>query len=97
MGMSLGGDDAELSDNNRMIVGMARPQKGLMIYGWFNLKILSRALKTQCSKEVQLFLIPPSVSPDEPQPRAVIDDAVLVVRQEPLCLGEINVVVPSSH
>ena len=96
MGMSSGGVDAELSDNNRMIVGMARPQEGFVIYGWFNLKILSRALKTQCSKEVQLFLIPPSISTDDPRPR-VVDDAVLVVRQEPLCLGEINVVVPSSH
>lgn len=95
MGTALGGVDVELNDHNRMIAGMARPRQGFVIYGRFNLKILSRALKTQCSKEVQLFLIPPAMSTSEPPP-SVVDDAVLVVRQEPLCLGEINVVVPSS-
>lgn len=88
--------DVGMDDNpNRMIVGISRPKKGVLIYGRFNLKILSRALKTQCSKDVHIFLIPPSVSSSSDPPPAEVSDAVLVIRQEPVCLGEINVVVPS--
>lgn len=94
----MAGSFAEIADlgdpPNRMIVGMSRPRKGVLIFGRFNLKTLSRALKTQCSKDVHIFLIPPAVSSNDPPP-AEVPDAVLVIRQEPLCLGEINVVIPS--